>query len=137
MREPTFRPPEAVDHHRSVGCAACEAALRSPGRDSLSFLVLGRFTVPLVGCDDHAERFGSVCDLAADGDVSLLAHRPAGGITCPGCRRAPQRVQQPVVPVGDGQLAVLACPDHRSELVGQFGAGLRARHHLDASLDAF
>jgi hypothetical protein len=134
--EPAFRPPEEVDH-RPVGCAACGAALRSPGRDSISFLVSERFTVPLVGCDDHAKRFGSLCDLAVDGDVSLLEHRPAGGITCPGCRRAPQQVRQPVVPVDDGRLAVLACPDHRSELVAQFNAGLRARHHLESSIDAF
>jgi len=121
---------------RSIRCAACESALRSPARGSVSFLLLDRCTVPLVGCDAHLEEFRSLCGLAG-GRAELLDHRPAGGVNCPSCRHAPRRPRQPVVPVGDGGLAVLACADHQSDVLSAFRAGVEARRHLDASLDAF
>ncbi len=129
-------PTDSPDRHRSIQCAACESALHSPGRETISFLLLDQLTIPLVGCDDHLEQFSSLCGLATDNSPELLGHRPAGGLHCPGCRHAPYDTHQPVVPIGSGGLAVLACPTHQSDIVGRFRAGLRIRDQLTASLDA-
>lgn len=126
---------DSSDGHPSIQCAACASALRSPGRDNVAFLLLDQFTIPLVGCDDHLEEFSSLCGLAARRSVKLLDHRPAGGVHCPGCRHGPHATQQPVVPVGSGALAVLACSTHCSEILDRFRTGLQIRQHLNASLD--
>lgn len=120
-----------------IRCADCESALRSPGRETVSFLLLDRFTIPLVGCEDHLEQFSVVCGLATEDSAELLGHHPAGGLTCPGCRNAAYDTQRPVVPVGNGGLGLLACSTHQSAIVGKFRAGLQIRQRLDASLDAF
>lgn len=128
---------EPADSHQSIQCSACESALRSPGRESISFLLLDQLTIPLVGCDDHLDRFTALCDLTTDQSATLLDHRPAGGVPCPGCRNAPHKPQHPVIPVGDGGVAVLACPTHESAIIDRFRTAHRIRQDLDASLDAF
>ncbi|QAU11485.1 hypothetical protein EKH57_01065 [Halorubrum sp. BOL3-1] len=118
-----------------IRCTACESALRSPGRESVSFLLLDQLTIPLVGCDNHLEEFCSLCGLATEGRAELLNHRPAGGINCPSCRHAPHKPQQPVIPVGNGGLAVLACATHQSDILSRFRTGLQVRQHLTSSVD--
>ena len=130
-------PAETPDNTPSIQCTACESALRSPGRDTVSFLLVDRFTIPLVGCENHLKQFSSICGLTAESDTTLLSHPPAGGVPCPGCRHARHTVEQPVVPLHGGALAVLACPRHQSEIVARFREGLQTRHHLTASLDQF
>lgn len=120
---------------QSIQCAACESALQSPGRESVSFLLLDQLTIPLVGCDKHLEEFCSLCGLATEGRAEIINHRPAGGVHCPSCRHAPQKPQQPVIPVGNGGLAIFACSTHQSEILARFRTGLEARYHLNSSLD--
>ena len=122
------------DDTPAVRCAACETALQSPGRDAVSFLLFDQFTVPLVGCRDHLEQFGSVCELTTAADATLLEHRPAGGVQCPGCRHAAHRTQYPVLPVGTGAVAVLTCATHQDDVIGRFRTGLQTQQHLTASL---
>lgn len=122
---------------QSIQCGACESALNSPNRESISFLLLDQFTIPLVGCDDHLEQFRTLCGLATENNAELLHHRPAGGLQCPGCRHASHKTQQRVVPVGDGGLAILTCSAHQSDILAQFRTGLQIQHHLTSSLDAF
>ena len=43
-------PMTPVDDPQLIRCGMCETALRSPSRDTLSFLLLNQFTIPLVGC---------------------------------------------------------------------------------------
>jgi hypothetical protein len=124
-------PPDDV---RAVRCAACDRALRSPGRDTISFLLFDQFTIPLVGCRDHLEQFSATCELTTEADARLLGHRPAGGVRCPGCRHAARRTRHPVLPVGTGAIAVLACATHQDDVIGRFRAGLQIRQHLTASL---
>lgn len=114
----------------AVACDACRDRLRSAGRGAVAFLLLDHLRVPIVGCEDHRGRFASVCGLTSTEDADLLAHRPAGGLTCPGCRNAPRRASQPVLPVGDGVVAVVACPRHREAVVERYEAGLEARSAL-------
>lgn len=123
-----------ADERPTPGCRRCLSALRSPGRGSVAFLLLDTLTVPLVGCNEHLERFRSVCGHTTAARAELIDHRPAGGITCPGCRLAAHNPRQAVVPVEDGAVAVLACSEHGSKTVRRFGTGLRTRRTLDASL---
>ena len=134
-RDPPQSVPEFPDRSQFIQCAACESALQSPGRESVSFLLLDQLTIPLVGCDNHLEEFYSLCGLATEGRAELLNHRPAGGINCPSCRHAPHKPQQPVIPVGNGGLAVLACSTHQSDIFSRFRTGLQIRQHLTSSLD--
>lgn len=128
------RPAEPPGGPRSFGCDACTAALASPNRETISFLLFDQFTVPVLGCPDHLERFGAVCGLTTEDTATLLEHRPAGGVTCPGCRQAPHRPGHTVLPVGDGGVAVLTCRPHQADVVGRFRAGLQAQHHLTSTL---
>lgn len=121
---------------QSIQCAACESALQSPGRKTVSFLLLDQLRIPLVGCDNHLEEFCSLCGLATEGRAEIINHRPAGGVHCPSCRHAPQKPQQPVIPVGNGGLAILACSTHQSDILARFRTGLEVRYHLNSSLDA-
>jgi len=130
-------PTDSPDGSRQIQCTACESALRSPGRETVSFLLLDRFTIPLVGCDDHLEQFGALCGLATEDSAELLDHRPAGGLPCPGCRHAPYKTEQPIVPIGGGGLALLACPTHQSDIIARFRAGQNIRNRLTSSIDAF
>jgi hypothetical protein len=136
-RDPPQSPADSPYRNQSIQCGACESALRSPGRESVSFLLLDQLTIPLVGCDNHLEEFYSLCSLATEGRAELINHRPAGGVHCPSCRHAPRKPQQPVVPVGSGGLAILACSTHQSDILARFRTGLQVRHHLTSSLDAF
>jgi hypothetical protein len=130
------RPAGPPDSSQAIRCEACDAALHSPSRDTISFLLFDQFTVPLAGCPDHLDQFSAVCGLTTEDSATLLGHRPAGGIPCPGCRHASHQSQQPVLPVGDGAVAVLACPRHQDEIIGRFRAGLQTRHHLTSTLPA-
>lgn len=127
--------PDAPDGYPPIRCEACQSALQSPGREAISFLLLDTLTVPLVGCRDHLEEFRSVCGHTTQGTAKLLDHRPAGGIACPGCRLAPHNPQQPMIPLGDGIIAVLACPKHQSEIIERFHTGLQTRRQITSSLD--
>ncbi|MFC7165294.1 hypothetical protein [Halospeciosus flavus] len=95
---------------------------------------MDQLTVPLLSCDDHLEQFIEICELTSSNTADLLQHRPAGGIRCPGCRLAPQNPSQPMIPVQDGAIAVLACPEHQTELVSRFETGLQTRQDLTTDL---
>ena len=133
--DPLKSVPDSPHGNQFIQCAACESALQSPGRESVSFLLLDQLTIPLVGCESHLEEFCSLCGLATEGRAELLNHRPAGGVNCPSCRHAPHKPQQPVIPVGNGGLAVLACSTHQSDILSRFSTGLQVREHLTSSLD--
>jgi hypothetical protein len=114
----------------SPSCPDCQAALDATGRDAVSFLLVDSLTVPVIGCEVHLEQFRLLCGLTADETAKLLSHRPAGGIQCPGCRRADQTLEHPVVQIGHGVAAVLACETHESDVIERFQAGLQARGQL-------
>jgi hypothetical protein len=102
-----------------------------------SFLLLDQLTVPLVGCPDHLTRFTSVCGYTTTATAELLNHRPAGGVGCPSCHLSVYSPEQPVVPVQDGAVAVLACPRHQSEIINRFHAGLDTQQQLTAQFERF
>jgi hypothetical protein len=135
--DPPESPAESHADVQSIQCQACESALQSPGRDSMSVLLVDQLRIPLVGCDEHLQQFSSLCGLSTDQTAELLTHRPAGGVPCPSCRHAARSIQQLVVPVEDGGLAVLACPNHQSEIIERFRTGLEIRHQLNSSLNMF
>jgi len=132
--EPQQPRPDA-DDAPTIRCEACRSALDAPGREAVAFLLFEGRTVPVVGCADHLERFRATCGFATERTVELLQHRPAGGVPCPGCRLAPHNPYQPVVPVDDGVVAVLACSTHNTEIVERFRTGRRTRQQLTAPLD--
>lgn len=115
-----------------IRCGDCQSALREG--DSVSFLLLDQFRVPLVGCRDHLERFRAICGLTSEETATLLPHRPAGGISCPGCRFAPQRPGHTMVPVDGGATLILACPRHQSALASRFQHGLETQKQLTADV---
>lgn len=117
-----------------IPCTACESALESPGRETVSFLLLDQLTIPLVGCAEHKRQFSDVCGLTTEDAATLLDHQPAGGVRCPGCRHSTHRVQHPVVPVADGAVAILGCSRHVDDVVERFHAGLRTQQRLTTSL---
>lgn len=127
--------PDDLPSHAQVQCDACEAALHSPERQSMAFLLLDQLTVPLVGCTEHREQFTSVCGLTTETTAELLNHRPASGINCPSCHLAPHNPGHPVIPVQGGKIAVLACPQHQTEVVERFHTGLETRQQLTTPLD--
>jgi hypothetical protein len=116
-------------------CDGCEAALRSPDRNQFSFLLLGQLTTPVVGCEEHLGQFASTCGYTTEGSATLIEHRPAGGIRCPSCRLAGGNSRQPVVPVADGAVAIVGCPEHQSELLTRFRTGLETQQRLTTPLD--
>ncbi|QLC35119.1 hypothetical protein EFA46_012750 (plasmid) [Halarchaeum sp. CBA1220] len=121
--------------HPPVACDACEDVLRARGSHSPSFLLLDTLRVPALGCDDHLEQFTTICGYTTADTPALLDHRPAGGVSCPSCRLAPNTPGQPVIPVRDGAVATLLCPDHQAALVSRFQTGLDTHHQLTESLD--
>lgn len=127
--------PDSLGDQSAVQCDACQSVLQGSGQRSPSFLLLDDLRMPLISCDDHLERFTSVCALTTDDTAELLDHRPAGGIRCPGCRHAPHRASQPMIPVQDGGIVVLACPEHHSELLTRFQTGLETQQQLTSGLE--
>lgn len=126
---------DCLHGHSTVRCDACQSVLHSDGQQSISFLLLDHLTIPLLSCDDHLEQFTSICGLTTDDRADILHHRPAGGIRCPGCRLAPYNPSQPMVPVQDGAIAVVACPEHQSETVSRFHTGLQTQQQLTSTFD--
>jgi hypothetical protein len=129
--------PDVRGEPPGIQCTECAAAHRSPGRDATSFLLLDALTVPVIGCPEHLESFRSVCGHTTKQTVELLDHWPAGGISCPGCRLAPNNPHQPMIPVDDGMIATLACPTHQTEIVNRFHTGLRTRRQITTSPISF
>lgn len=129
-------PPQSGDTHdqSAIECDACQSALQADGRPAMSFLLLDQLRIPLLSCDDHLEQFSSVCELTTTDTAELLDHQPAGGIRCPGCRRTPNPSAQSLIPIHDGAIVVMACPEHQAEIVQRFQTGLDTHHQLTASL---
>jgi hypothetical protein len=134
--DPSQQQPDDSRDHLPIQCDACESALHSRADHAVSFLLLDQLTLPLVGCDDHLEQFTAVCGLTTRDTADLLLHRPAGGVVCPGCRLAPRSTDHPLIPVQDGAVAVLACPEHRVAIVDRFHTGLDTQKQLTAPFDA-
>ncbi|GAB7020379.1 hypothetical protein [Halostagnicola bangensis] len=128
--------PGADEGHPPVQCDACRSAFESDSQRAISFLLLDQLTIPVISCDDHLERFSSVCGLTTDGSVDLLHHHPAGGIRCPGCRLAPHNAAQPMIPVQDGAVIVMACPEHQSKIMQRFQTGLQTKQFLTSSVSS-
>ncbi|RQG93080.1 hypothetical protein EA462_02420 [Natrarchaeobius halalkaliphilus] len=122
--------------HPAIHCNECQSALQSDSQQAVSFLLLDQLTIPIVSCDDHLERFASVCGLTTEDTATLLDHRPAGGICCPGCRLARYNAAQPMVPVEEGAIVAMACPTHQTEIVQRFHTGLETQHHLSSDVSS-
>lgn len=128
---------DARDEYPPIQCQACASAIRSPGREVTSFLLLDSLTVPLVGCSDHLEQFRAVCGHTTQQRADLLDHRPAGGISCPGCRLAPHNPYQPMISIDDGAIAALACSMHQAEIIDRFQTGIQTRQQITSSITSF
>jgi hypothetical protein len=130
------RPAGSRTDLQRIQCSMCKAALESPGRETVSFLLLDQFTIPLVGCPEHLQQFRKVCGLTTEGSATLLQHRPAGGVPCPSCHHSTHRPHHPVVPVKDGAVAVLSCSEHADDIVGRFQAGLETHQRLTTTIQS-
>lgn len=131
MSPPDKLPPEDPP----IRCDACQAALRSPGRETIEFLLVDQLTIPIAGCSDHLAQFSDACGLTAEQRTERLDFIPAGGINCPACRLARHSPEQPVIPVDAGAVGVMACPKHLSEILTRFQTGIETQHQLTASLE--
>lgn len=116
-----------------MSCPDCQAALDATGRHAVSFLLVDSLTLPVVGCEVHLEQFRLVCGLTSENPAQLLSHRPAGGIICPGCRRATQQPTHPIVRIGHGAVAVLGCQTHEQDVLDRYRTGLETRGQLSWS----
>lgn len=129
-------PPDVQRSLSAIRCEECRSTVRSGGRQALSFLLVDRLTVPVLSCEEHLERFASICELTVEDGADLLHHRPAGGLPCPGCRLAPYSSSHPVIRVQDGAIVPMACPEHQSEIAQRYRTGLETRQRLTTGLDA-
>lgn len=127
--------PDSHDGQLQIPCNRCQSAVQSPGREAITFLLIDQLRIPLAGCREHLEQFRSICDLTTEATAELLEFRPAGGISCQPCRLSAHNSSQPLMPVSDGAVLVLACPTHQSQVVDRFQTGLETRQQLTASLD--
>ncbi len=141
-RIPTMPPANAsqqqhgdFQRHPPILCDACESALHSSGDGTISFLLLDQLTLPLIGCDSHLGQFTTICGFTTEDSAELLSHRPAGGISCPSCHLAPYNLNHPLIPVQNGAVAVLACPEHQVDTIERFQTGLELQQKLTTSLD--
>ena len=125
---------ETVDNQPAIDCDACQSVLDPDGQQSVSFLLLDHLRIPLLSCDDHLEQFTSICELTSNDTATLLHHQPAGGISCPGCRFASYSMAQSLVPVQDGAIVPVACPEHQSKIIQRFQTGLQTHQQLTSGL---
>ncbi len=126
---------ENTDGFPSIGCTACQSALRPDSQQTISFLLLDHLRIPLISCDDHLEQFTSICGLSSSDTATLFHHHPAGGISCPGCRFATHTATQPLIPVQDGAVVLIACPEHQSKIIHRFQTGLQTHQQLTSSFE--
>lgn len=125
---------EITDDLPAIDCNACQSALDPASQQSVSFLLLDQLRIPVLSCDDHLEQFTSICGLTSDDTAKLLHHQPAGGISCPGCRFASYSAAQSIVPVQDGAIVPIACPEHQSKIIHRFQTGLQTHQQLTSGL---
>lgn len=123
-----------VDDSSAIRCDACQSILESENSQALSFLILDQLTIPLVGCEEHLRQFTTICGYTSEENADLLQYHPAGGIQCPSCRHASQTAAQPLIPVQDGVVLPLACPEHQSKIMQRFFTGLQTQQQLTAPL---
>ncbi|ERH01330.1 MAG: hypothetical protein J07HN6_00881 [Halonotius sp. J07HN6] len=124
------RPTAADGLPETVSCSDCETAFESPGE--YSFLILNHLTAPVIGCDDHLSEFAAICGYTTVATASAVGYRPAGGIGCPSCRLSVHNPRQPVIPVKDGAVGIVACPEHQTKIIDRFQQGLETKHELTA-----
>ena len=126
--------PDDIQGH-SIQCKDCESALYSHDDNSVSFLLLDQLTIPIIGCSDHVDQFVSICELTTTGRADVIEHRPAGGIRCPGCQLSHYSLYQPVIPIQTGAVALMACPQHQTEILNRFQSGLETQQQLTSSIE--
>lgn len=124
---------EITDELPAIECDACQSALDPDSQQAASFLLLDQLRIPVLSCDDHLEQFSSICGLTSDDTATVLHHHPAGGISCPGCRFASYSAAQSIVPVQDGAIVPIACPEHQSKIIQRFHTGLQTHQQLTSS----
>lgn len=135
MSQEAFHEVDPVGEEPSVQCPDCQSAFESGGRDGRGFLLLDELRIPLAGCPEHREQFRSICGLTTEDEARMLPHRPAGGLTCQACHLSGHEPRQPLLPVTDGAVLVLACPTHQTEIINRFHTGLETRQQLTSSVD--
>jgi hypothetical protein len=111
-----------------VTCTDCKTALQSHG--DIAFLLLDQVTAPIAGCDTHQAEFASVCGYATVEPATTVGYRPAGGIACPSCRLAVHTPEHPLVPVSDGVIGIIACPEHQTQILNRFHTGLETKQQV-------
>ncbi len=126
--------PDDIQGHPPIQCEDCESALHSRD-DSVSFLLLDQLTIPIIGCGDHVDQFVSICELTTTGRADIIKHRPAGGIRCPSCQLTHYNLHQPVIPIQTGAVALMACPQHQTEVFNRFQSGLETQQQLTSSIE--
>jgi hypothetical protein len=131
--DPGLRPDEGGGPP-PIPCEECAAALQNRGDHSVSFLLLDQLTVPIIGCHDHIAAFVSICEVTTTDTPDLIDYPPAGGVRCPSCQLAPYNIEHPVIPVQNGAVGVLACPEHQTEIIDRFQTGLNTQEQLTSSL---
>lgn len=125
---------EMLDDYSAIQCDECQSVIESENSRRMSFLILDQLTVPLLGCEDHLRQFTTICGYTSEQSADLLQHRPAGGIQCPSCRNGLQTAAQPLIPIQDGVVLPLACPEHQSKVMQRFFTGLQTQQQLTATL---